>query len=233
MTRPMTLEPLDRDGMVWAQDTVWRRHYLHAGVDPRCSPVGYAVRLGALGRVGLLIVGRPEATRCYPWYGSVGDVTTGRCAVTRWQVLNLSRVWFCPSVQPGGDYHHPRHLPGFIDRRGVFRSTLASAAIRLLTRRVGVEYLLRRPPVYLDEPYEVRWLLSYCDPEYHRGALYQASRFGLYRTNRRGLQTWRRQLPRLTRNQHAAIVRASAASPRARRFRAARASVQAPLFEVA
>lgn len=222
----VTLEHLDAEGMRWAQDTVWRKHFLHATVDPRCSPEGWAVRLGALGRVGLLIVGRPEATRCYPWYGSVEDVATGRAVVTRWQVLNLARVWFSPLVQPGGECHGSRYLPGFIDRRGVFRSTLASTAIALMARQVGVAYLLRRPPVYLDEPYEIRWLLSYCDPDYHRGAIYRAARFDLHRINGRGLQTWRRQLPRLTPNHHAAIARASQRSERARRFRAARASQQ-------
>ena len=55
--------PLDDDGMVWAQDTVWRYHYRHRPVPAHARPQGWAVRLGALGRVGCLLVGRPRATR--------------------------------------------------------------------------------------------------------------------------------------------------------------------------
>lgn len=229
MTRPLTLAHLDRDGLARAQDLVWRYHYLHAPVPGRACPEAWAVRLGVLGEVGVLIIARPQATRCYPWYGSVEDVASGRAEVTRWQVLNLARVWLAPAVQPGGEFHRPEHLPGYTDRRGVWRSTLASAAITALARRVGAEYLLHRPPVYLDEPYAVRWLLSYCDTRHHRGVIYRASGFVLYRTNERAIQTWRRPLPGLTPNQHAAIGRASRRSERARRFRAMRASTQLPL----
>lgn len=233
MTRPLTLEPLDAGGMVWAQDTVWRYHYRHSPVLARACPEGWAVRLGALGRVGCLLVGRPQATRCKPWYGSVGGVADGEYEVTRWQVLNLARVWLSPLVQPGGEFHRPEHLPGYTDRRGVFRSILASAALGLLAGCVGAGYLAKRPPVYPDEPYEVRYLLSYSDPAHHKGTIYRAAGWELYRTNGAGLQTWRTALPALTAAEHAAIRAASATCPRARRFRATRASHQPALFEVA
>ena len=73
----ITLRPLDRAGVRWAQETVTASHYLRAPVDLRCS-----VEVGELGRVGLLLFGRPEATRCAAWYGGVDDVETGRCEVT-------------------------------------------------------------------------------------------------------------------------------------------------------
>lgn len=225
----LTLEHLDADGFAWAQDAVWRYHYRHAPVPTRACPEAWAVRLGALGDVGCLIVGRPQATVCRPWYGSVEEVAAGAVEVTSWQVLNLARVWLSPGVQPGGEYHRPEHLPGYTDRRGTFRSTLASEAIGLLAARVGAEYLVARPPVFLDEPYRVRWLLSYCDPRHHKGTIYRASGFAHYRTNDEGLQTWRLPLPALTAAEDAAIREASRLSERARRFRARRASTQMAL----
>lgn len=108
----ISLEYCDERGLAWAQATVARHHYLRTPVDTRCSPEAWAVRLGDLGRVGCLIVGRPQATRCYPWYGSVEDMAVGKAEVTRWQVLNLARVWLDPRVQPGGAWHRPDLLPG-------------------------------------------------------------------------------------------------------------------------
>lgn len=49
------------------------------------------------------------------------------------------------------------------------------------------------------------------------------------RTGGRGLQTWRRRLPRLSANHRAAIVRASGRDVRARRFRAQRAQLALPI----
>lgn len=223
------VERLDAPGLAWAQRLVARHHYLRSPVLARACPEGWAVTSVDLGRVGCLIVGRPQATRCLDWYGSVDDVATGRTEVTRWQVLNLARVWLDPAVQAGGIHYERFLLPGYTDRRGVWRSTLASAALRRLAARVGFEYLLARPPVFLDEPYEVRWLASYCQSNLHRGVIYAAAGFELYRTNEEGLQTWRLPLPALTVEQHARVARASAACPRARRFRAERAGVRAQL----
>jgi hypothetical protein len=103
----------------------------HAAAGPRC--------------VGILFFGRPEATRCYDGgltYGSLGDVQTGRAQYDRWEVLNLARVWFSPLVQPGGLIHRlgpDSGLPGYADRRGVWRSTLASSTIRQALDRIGYD----------------------------------------------------------------------------------------------
>lgn len=226
MPRPY-LRPLDSAGRARAQHIVAHCHYLRRPVDSRCSVEGYAVELmGVPGVAGWFLLGRPQATSCYPWYGSVEDVRTGRAAVTRWQVLNLARIWFRPDVQPGGDYHRPHLLPGFIDRRGTFRSTLVSAAIAQLAARVGSDYLLRRPPCFLDEPYEIRWLLSYCDTRLHRGTVYRASGFERWRVNAAGVETWRLLLPPLTADEDAAVRAAAAASPRSRAHRARRAQLE-------
>lgn len=225
----VTVTPLDRPGLAWAQGIVAEHHYLRSSVLGRACPEAWSVDTEKLDYCGCLIVGRPQATRCLGWYGSLEDLAAGRVEASRWQVLSLARVWLSPDVQRGGDYHDPEHLPGFTDRRGVWHSTLASTALRQLARRVGFEYLLARPPVFLEQPYEVRWLLSYCDTSKHRGTIYAAAGWELYRTNENGIQTWRTPLPPLTAEQHAAVAEASAACPRARRFRAERERERAQL----
>lgn len=228
------LKQLDKDGVRWAQRVVTAEHYLHRPVDARCSVEGYAVYL-ATGiqppswPIGLLLFGRPEATRCQDWYGSVDDVRAGRCEVTRWQVLNLARVWLHPDVQEGGKLYGPHLLPGFLDRHDTFRSTLASTVLHKAMQTICFDYLFRRPPVFLDEPYEIRWLLSYCDTRLHRGTIYRAAGFELYRTNGDGIQTWRIRLPGLTVAQDAMVKDASLLDRRARSYRAKRAQLKLEL----
>lgn len=225
MTPAVELHLLDRDGLAWAQVIVTVHHYLRRPVDSRCSVEGYAVHVEPIGWAGLLLFGRPEATRCYPWYGSVADVQEIRAEVTRWQVLNLARVWLDPRVQVDGEFCHPEFVTGFADRKGAWHSTLASTAIRMAMERIGYDYLLRRPPCFLDEPYEIRWLLSYCDPRYHKGTIYKAAGFEHYRTNGDGLMTWRIWLPGLTPAQEQMICDAARVNPRSQAYRAKRAQV--------
>jgi hypothetical protein len=216
------IQPLTRAEIAEAQALVTRAHYLRKPVDPRCSVEGYRITTGARA-VGVFLVGRPQATACYPWYGSVDDVATGRASCTRWQVLNLARVYFDPCVQPGGNLHTPAYVPGFTDRLSVFRSVLPSRAIAALADRVALDYLVARPPCFLDEPYELRWLLSYCDTRIHRGALYRAAGFEFFRTNKAGVQTWRLPLRPLTAEEHVRVHAAAAASPRSIAYRNRRA----------
>ena len=224
----VTLELANKAELGWAQRMVTAGHYLRTPVDTRCSVEVYLVLVEGMA-VGCLIFGRPEATRCYPWYGSVEDVTTSRAEVTRWQVLNLARVWLSPAVQAGGAWYEPDLLPGFVDRNGTWRSTLASTAIRMAVQRIGFDYLMRRPPCFLDEPYEIRWLLSYCDTRLHRGVIYAAAGFQRYRINGRGIETWRAPLPALTAAQDEQVRDASRRSPRSQRYRAQRIREHAQL----
>lgn len=213
-----------------AQEFVTRYHYLRAPVDVRSTPEGYAVHLCTRRiEAGYLLFGRPEAQRCYAvrtdgtgWYGSVDDVATGRAACTRWQVLNLARVWFKSGVQPGGRLYRAADLPGFTDRRGIWRSTLASTAILQALDSIVVDYLLRRPPCYLEEPYHLEWCLSYCDTRLHKGTIYRAAGFELCRTNRAGIQTWRKRLRPLTPDEDAAVREAARTNARSQRYRAQR-----------
>jgi hypothetical protein len=204
----------DREGLRWAQTQVTRFHYLHRPVDVRCRPLAYLV-LFESEPMGCLIFGRPEATRVTGWYGSVQDVQAGRCRLTRWEVLNLARVWLHPTLQTGGRWYVPN---------------AASWTIGQAARRVSFEYLMYCPPVWLEEPYEIREVLSYCDTRVHQGTLYRAAGFRLVRTNTRGIATYARPLRRLTPAQHAEIARRSQGDVRARRLRAARTVVQASLF---
>jgi hypothetical protein len=226
----VTVEPLSRPAVAEVQRLVAQHHYLRKPVDARCSVEGYGVSLAGR-QVGVFLLGRPQATACYPWYGSVTDVAGGRSECTRWQVLNLARIYFDPIVQARGALHGPEQLPGFHDRRGAFRSTLPSAAIAALAERVVVDYLLARPPCFLDEPYEVRWLLSYCDTRHHRGALYRASGFELWRTNDAGIQTWRLPLRPLTAAEDHRVVEAARRSPRSIEHRARRAQQHLPITQ--
>lgn len=220
----VSLEPtLDRSGIAWAQGIVSQHHYLRRPVDARTSIEGYALNISDLGRMGLMLFGRPEATRCYPWYGSVEDAQIGRAEVTRWQVLNLSRVWLDPRIQSGGEFYSPKWLPGFVDRRGVWRSTVASTMIKLAIRSIEFDYLVRRPPCFLDEPYQIEWLMSYCDTRLHRGVIYAASGFERYRINKHGVETWRIRLPALTPGQDEIVRRIAEQHPRSRMYRARRA----------
>lgn len=217
--------PKPSKGREWAESMITRHHYLHRMPDPRTSYEIFSVLVGAR-LMGALVIGRPEATRCADWYGSVEDVRTGRCAVTRWQVLNLARVWIHPEYQAGGAMCRPDVVPGFADRRGQFQSTLTSAVLRVAVQVIGYEYLKQRPPCFLDEPYEIKWLLSYCNTHLHRGTIYAASDFELYRLNGDGIQTWRIPTPSLTAEQDRVVQDIAKVHPRSVKYRAKRAQMQ-------
>jgi hypothetical protein len=215
-----------RAGLAAAQEAVAVHHYLRAPVDSRCSPVAYLVTFCDEKAIGCLIFGRPEATRCYQGgltYGSLKDVQAGRAQFDRWEVLNLARVWLDPRVQLGGCWYKPELLPGYTDRRGVWRSTLASWCIQTALQRVGYDYLDMRPPVFPSEPYEIKAVLSYCDTSKHKGTIYCAAGFELARTNERGIETWwTPDVAPLTNYQHDQICKAAWRSPRGIRLRARR-----------
>jgi hypothetical protein len=208
-----------------AQRIVEQHHYLHQKVDARCSVFTYVVQVGSqLG--GYLMFGRPEATRCYDGaltYGSVDDMTAGRAQHSRWEVLNLARVWLAQDFQQGGHYYGPGHLPGYVDRKGVWRSTLASAAILAALDRIVVDYLDARPPCFLDEPYQLRQVLSYCDTRLHKGTIYKAAGFTLARTNKAGIETWVKAVRPLTETEDAHIRARALQHPRSQAYRAMRA----------
>lgn len=218
----------DHDGARWAQRQVTQHHYLHAPVDPRSRPLIYLVRLGLHNDpvIGCLMFGRPESTRCYQGaltYGNRVDVAAGRAQFDYWEILNLARVWLDPMVQHGGALYGPAHLPGYTDRRGVWRSTLASDAITLALSRIGYDYLCAYPPVDCAYPYAGRTVLSYCDRRLHRGTIYRAAGFTLARTNERQIETWyTTAVGALSAEQDIDIRHRAELAPRSRRIRAER-----------
>lgn len=233
----------DRAGVAWAQDRIAAEHYLHAPVDSRCRPLVYIAHhhatWGAAAAAGpraiaILIFGRPESTKCYQGglaYGSLADVQTGKATFDRWEVLNLARVWVHPRFQAGGLYcSADEGLPGYTDRHGQWRSTLASHLIGLALARVGYDYLSQHPPVDCQYPYAIRAVLSYCDRKLHKGTIYRASGFALARTNRNDIETYfTMAVGALTSEQDVDIRRRAEQAPRSRRIRAERKVMQLEL----
>lgn len=105
--------------------------------------------------------------------------------------------------------------------------------IQAALERVGYDYLSQRPPVWVDEPYQIRAVLSYCDRSRHRGTIYRAAGFELARTNHRQIETWHTTtVAALTAEQDAEIRRLAEQSARSKRLRARRTKVvQEALFE--
>lgn len=211
----------DANGLEWSQKQVEAYHYLHTPVDTRCSPVAYILELFGE-RVGCLIFGRPEATRVNGWYGSVQDVLRGKCRLTRWEILNLARVWLHPDIQQNGKWYRPDILPGFYDRKGIWHSRAASYIVELALNRVVYDFLMLRPPVWLDEPYEIKEILSYCDTRIHKGTLYRASHFQLIRKNEYGIETYSRPVRELLQTEKTMIARSSQINERCRKLRGIR-----------
>lgn len=212
----LSLHPASSNELRLAQDMVSSHHYLHTPVDVRTSPLAYIVRLhsfpdGAPTDVGCLIFGRTESTRCYTGaltYGSLKDITVGKAQYSRWEIINLARIWLDPRIQHNGSDYVPN---------------AASYLIAQALRRLPVDYLLRRPPCFLDEPWQLRVCLSYCDTRLHSGALYRAANFHLARRNKDGIETYVRPLRGLDHAERRLIEAASRQSARSRRYRAARA----------
>ncbi len=209
----LELQLADEAGLAWAQVQVRQHHYLKSRVDPRCSPLAYLVmREGEC--VGCLIFGRPECTRLLGFFGSLEDVAYGRCLLTRWQVLNLARVWLDPRLQ---------YDPASASYGVWYERNAASWAIGQALRRVVYDYLVAHPPCFLDEPYEIREVISYCESAQHRGTLYRASNFRLMRTNARGLQTYARRTRNLAPEERRHIEALATWNLRSRQHRALRA----------
>lgn len=232
MAPDLVLTPAAGALLTWCKEQVRRHHYLHTAPDPRTRPFAYAVLLQGE-PVGCLHFGRPEATCCYRGgltYGSQAGITSGRAAFDRWEVLNLSRVWLSPDVQAGGRLARPEvmpaGLPGHTDRKGVYWPYLASWLIRLSLARVGRDYLLARPPCFVEEPYQVRAVLSYCDTRLHRGTIYKAAGFRRARVNRAGVETWwTPDVAPLTADEDLQVTDLAAVHPRSVRIRNERRSL--------
>lgn len=230
------------DELDFAQRLVVANHYLRRPVDPRSRPMAYILYHHAVSgadaaagprAVGVVIVSRPEAQRCYDGglrYGSQADVRDGRADYDRWEILNLARFWLHRVVQRDGRWYDPEELPGFVDRRGAWRSTLATTMIGAVLHRVNFDYLRMHPPVDCAYPYQIRAVLSYCDTRRHKGTIYRTAGFEFARTNRHGIETWwSSNITPLRPDEDTEIRRMADQSQRSRCIRAQR--TQLPLWE--
>ena len=170
----LTIELGTRKDLEWAQDVVAKHHYLHQPVDPRARPMVYVLRIQLPGlhdtvAAGLVMLGIPHATKCGGWWGYEG-------LPTQWQVVDLCRIWLSPAIQAGGLWCEPGMVPGYHDRHGVWRPTVATWAIAEVLERVQADRVRLWPPVYPAQPYHIELAISYHDPQYHRGTIYKHSR---------------------------------------------------------
>lgn len=149
----------------WVRAMVEQNHYLHQWPHPLARPFSYIATLSQI-PVGLITVGIPHATRCRGWWGYVG-------LPTQWQVVDLCRIWLDPAVQFGGRFATKCVVPGFVDRKRVFRPTVASWLIDEVLQRVQRDRISYWPPKFPDEPYHIRLVISYHDPRHHRGTIYK------------------------------------------------------------
>lgn len=163
----LTLHLGTKRDLEWCQHKAVLEHYLHGRVDPRARPHCYVIKW-ARESYGMVMVGIPHATRCGGWWGYDG-------LPTQWQVVDMSRIWISPLLQQGGRFCRPGVVPGFIDRKGVWRPAVASWAIHEVLSRVQEDRISLWPPVFPHLPYHIRLVISYSDPRYHRGTIYKAA----------------------------------------------------------
>lgn len=169
MTHGLTITLGDAADLAWAQRTVTTSHYLRSPVDPRARPMAYIIRHEGV-PMGLVMLGIPHAARCRGWWGYPDTIT-------QWQCVDLNRIYIHPYYQRSetGIYAKPGIVPGYVDRHGVFRPTVATWAISEVLASVQADRVRLWPPVYPEQPYHIRLALSYSDPKHHKGTIYKQS----------------------------------------------------------
>lgn len=222
---------LTHEERAWVQQICTEKHYLARRLHPCSRPLAYLVMYGEE-KAGVLVFGRMQSTRCQHWYGNLRDLQSGWAQRSYWEILALMRVWLDPRLQYGGEWCKPELVPGFYDRKGRWRSSVASTMVQEAIERARYEYLLIYPPRDPNEgPWELAECISYCQSERFLCTLYLASAFTLFRENRKGLRTYRKILAPLSPWQREKILEASRFSVRARLKRAEhRIPVQQALF---
>lgn len=161
----LTIRLGSKNDVQWAQETVKNRHYLRSVVHNQARPMVYVVELHGQ-KVGLCMVGLPHATKNKGWWGYEG-------LPTQWQVVDLSRIWLDPAIQSGGAFCTPDNCHGFVDRKGNWRPAVASWLIKEVLGRVQNDRVSLWPPIYPDKPYHILLAISYHDPSFHKGTIYQ------------------------------------------------------------
>lgn len=147
---------VERCDLKWAQQLVTKHHYLHRPIHPRSLPFAYSISLDDE-IVGTIIMATPHFTKKKSLFGYDG-------LPTKWQVLQIARLWIEPKYQVKQSNGHA--------------SNLASCAIAKVLKRVNDDWLEHHPPKYLDQPYKIELIISYADTNAgHQGIIYQAANF--------------------------------------------------------
>src|SRR6185369_11858882 len=116
---------LEEKSYKWLDEMCVQHHYMHRAIHQRSTHFGWALSwngdvLRPDGRPnGFLVYSSIHFTKMRGEFG-YEDLPT------KWQVLHMARLWIHPDFQAGGVLFSPDILPGFFDRKGAFRSTLAS-----------------------------------------------------------------------------------------------------------
>lgn len=209
----------------WVRHICREEHYKRQEVHGRARPVSYLVvreegwlladetfHVEQRERVGILVFARMQSSRCKGWYGNSKDVAHKWAKQTQWEMLVLSRCWLDPRIQKKGIWHIPK---------------AASLITKCSLRTIGYDYLLLKPPAFIDRPFEIKEVISYCQRDRFDCMLYWFSRFKLVRKNDDGLRTYAHALPPLTDGQRRHILEASRLDKTARKKRTASLPLEA------
>jgi hypothetical protein len=167
---------LTEQSVDWLNTMTTEHHYMHRAIHRRSCPFGWSVSWnGEVYRTdgrpnGFIVYASIHFTRLRGEFGYEG-------LPTKWQVLSLARLWLHPDFQTGGVFYSPEILPGYYDRKDVFRSTLATTILNQSIELVQSRWLEVHPPRFMDEPYHILKVISYADTRYFAGTIYRAAGF--------------------------------------------------------
>ena len=137
----------------WLNEMATTYHYMHRPVHCRAHPFGWQVLFDGQNQIatdpcGFILFASIHFTRLRGEFGYEG-------LPTKWQVLSLARLWLHDDL--------PRNS----------ETVVIAKAMKLVQRR----WLEVHPPKHLDEPYQIRKIISYADTRYHQGVIYRAANF--------------------------------------------------------
>src|SRR5689334_21381279 len=101
LTNRLELQEATRN---WLNEQAAMHHYMHRPVHPRANPFGWSLMFdGEITMVdgrpaGLIMFSSIHYTKLRGEFGYPG-------LPTKWQVLQLSRLWLHPSFQKGGEFY--------------------------------------------------------------------------------------------------------------------------------
>jgi hypothetical protein len=144
-------------GRDWLNTMATQYHYMHRPVHPRATPFGWGIEFDGAqlqpdgAPSGFIVFSSIHYTKLRGEFGYEG-------LPTKWQVLSLSRLWLHDNL--------PRNS----------ETVTIGKAMRAVQKR----WLEVHPPVFWDQPYEIRKVISYSDTRYHQGTIYKAANFREY-----------------------------------------------------